>query len=74
MILEIGPRLEGHSVIFPAIQTHLSYRFLLAIDCLSLGRRVVDLFDRGAVVARRLGDIISGQWDGLGGGGAGSGP
>ena len=27
MILVIGPRLEGHSVIFLAIQTHLSCRF-----------------------------------------------
>ena len=25
MILVIGPRLEGHSVIFLAIQTHLSW-------------------------------------------------
>ena len=32
MILVIGPRLEGHSVIFLAIQTHLSCRFHLAID------------------------------------------
>ena len=32
MILVIGPRLEGHSVIFLAIQTHLSCRFLLAVD------------------------------------------
>ena len=37
MILVIGQRLEGHSVIFLAIQTHLSCRFLLAVD--SLGRR-----------------------------------
>ena len=34
MILVIGPRLEGHSVIFLAIQTHLSCRFLLAVDSL----------------------------------------
>ncbi len=34
MILEIGPRLEGHSVIFLAIQTHPpSCRFLPAVDC-----------------------------------------
>ena len=36
MILVIGPRLEGHSVIFLAIQTHLSCRFLLAVDSLGL--------------------------------------
>ena len=35
MILVIGPRLEGHSVIFLAIQTHLSCRFLLAVDSAS---------------------------------------
>ncbi len=39
MILVIGPRLEGHSVIFLAIQTHLSCRFLLAVDPLGLRRR-----------------------------------
>ncbi len=38
MILAIGPRLEGHSVIFLAIQTHLSCRFLLAVDSLGLSR------------------------------------
>ncbi len=38
MILEIGPRLEGHSVIFLAIQTHLSCRFLFAVDSLGLSR------------------------------------
>ena len=38
MILVIGPRLEGHSVIFLAIQTHLSCRFLLAVDSLGLSR------------------------------------
>ncbi len=32
MILVIGPRLEGHSVTFLAIQTHPSCRFLLAVD------------------------------------------
>ena len=37
MILVIGPRLEGHSAIFLAIQTHPACRFLLAVD--SLGRR-----------------------------------
>ncbi len=31
MILVIGPRLKGHSVISLAIQTHLSCRFLLAV-------------------------------------------
>ncbi len=36
--LVIGPRLEGHSVIFLAIQTHLSSRFLLAVDSLGLRR------------------------------------
>ncbi len=39
MILVIGPRLEGHSVIFLAIQTHLSCRFLLAVNSLGLRRR-----------------------------------
>ncbi len=38
IILVIGPRLEGHSVIFLAIQTHLSCRFLLAVDFLGLRR------------------------------------
>ncbi len=38
MILAIGPRLEGHSVIFLAIQTHLSCRFLLAVGSLGLRR------------------------------------
>jgi hypothetical protein len=38
MILVIGPRLEGHSVIFLAIQTHSSCRFLLAVDSLGLRR------------------------------------
>ena len=38
MILVIGPRLEGHSVIFLASQTHLSCRFLLAVDSLGLRR------------------------------------
>ena len=38
MILVIGPRLEGHSVIFLAIQTHLSCRFHLAVDSLGLRR------------------------------------
>ena len=37
MILVIGPRLEGH-FIFLAIQTHLSCRFLLAVDSLGLRR------------------------------------
>ena len=32
----IGPRLEGHSVIFLAIQTHPSRRFHLAVDSLGL--------------------------------------
>ncbi len=36
--MAIGPRLEGHSVIFLAIQTHLSCRFLLAVDSLGLRR------------------------------------
>ncbi len=38
MILVIGPRLEGHSVIFLVIQTHLPCRFLLAVDSLGLRR------------------------------------
>ncbi len=38
MILVIGPRLVGHSVIFLTIQTHLSCRFLRAIDSLGLRR------------------------------------
>ena len=32
LILEIGPRLEGHLARFPAIQTHPSFRFHLAVD------------------------------------------
>ena len=39
MILGIGPHLEGHSVIFFAIQTHSSHRFHLAVDSLGLRRR-----------------------------------
>ncbi len=38
MILVIGPRLEDHSVIVLAIRTHLSCRFLLAVDSLGLRR------------------------------------
>ena len=38
MILVIRPRLEGRSVIFLAIQTHPSSRFLLAVDSLGLRR------------------------------------
>ncbi len=38
MILVIGPRLEGHSVIFLAIQTYLSCRILFAVDSLGLRR------------------------------------
>ncbi len=38
MILVIGPRLEGHSVIFLAIQTHPSCHFLLAVGSLGLRR------------------------------------
>ena len=38
MISVIGPRLEGHSAIFLAIQTHPSCRFLLAVDSLGLRR------------------------------------
>ncbi len=38
MILVIGPRLEGHSVTFLAIQIHLSCRFLLAVNSLGLRR------------------------------------
>ncbi len=44
MILVIGPRLEGHSVIFLAIQTHLSCRFLLAVDSLGLRRHVAGFY------------------------------
>ncbi len=36
--LVIGPRLEGHSVIFLAIQTHHSCRFLISVDSLGLRR------------------------------------
>ncbi len=39
MILVIGPRLEGHSVIFLVIQIHLSCRILLPVDYLGLRRR-----------------------------------
>jgi len=38
LILEIGPRLEGHSVTLPAIQTHPSCRFHLAVDFPGLRR------------------------------------
>jgi len=38
MILVIDPRLEDHSVIFLAIQTHPSCRFHLAVDSLGLRR------------------------------------
>jgi hypothetical protein len=38
LILVSGLRLEGHSVIFLAIQTHLSCRFLLAVDLPGLRR------------------------------------
>ncbi len=38
MILVIGPRLEGYSVNFLVMQTHLSCRFLLAVDFLGLRR------------------------------------
>ena len=38
MTLVIGPRLEGHPVIFLAIQTHPSCRSLLAVDFLALRR------------------------------------
>ncbi len=38
MILAIGPHLEGHSVIFLAIRTHLSCRFLLAVGFPGLRR------------------------------------
>ena len=51
MILVIGPRLEGHSVIFLAIQTHLSCRFLLAVDSLGLRRN------------RSLGTATSANWN-----------
>jgi len=38
MIMELGPRPEGHSVAFPAIQTHFSRYFHRAIDFLGLRR------------------------------------
>ena len=38
MILEIGPRLEGHLPRFSTIQAHLSRRFYLAVDFLGLRR------------------------------------
>ncbi len=38
MILEIGPHLEGHSVIFLAIETHPACHFHLAVDSLDLRR------------------------------------
>ncbi len=38
MILVIGPRFEGHSVIFLAIQTHPSCRFHLAMVFCNLRR------------------------------------
>jgi hypothetical protein len=36
LILVSGPGLEGHSVIFLAIRTHFSCRFLRAINSVSL--------------------------------------
>ncbi len=38
LILVSGLRSNGHSVIFLAIQTHLTCRFLLAVDSLGLRR------------------------------------
>ncbi len=38
MILATGPRVEGHSAIFRAIQTHLCCRFLPAVGSLGLRR------------------------------------
>ncbi len=38
LILEIGPRLEGHLSRFSTIQTHPSCRFHLAVDSLGLRR------------------------------------
>ncbi len=60
MILAIGPRLEGHSVFFVAIQTHPSCRFLLAVD--SLGLRRSGSWSQPVNEARDLGEQRS--WDG----------
>ncbi len=39
MILVIGSRLEGHSVIFRAMETHPACHFHLVVDSLGLRRR-----------------------------------
>ena len=50
LILVSGLRLEGHSVIFLAIQTHLSCRFLLTVDFLGpTPERVLAADHRSAV-------------------------
>ena len=60
MILVIGPRLEGHSVIFLAIQTHLSCRFLLAVDSLGLRRSgsSSQIVNGGAILGHGSGGIV----------------
>ena len=65
MILVIGPRLEGHSVIFLAIQTHLSCRFLLAVDSLGLRRSgsVADHLKLRIFRNRSLGTATSANWN-----------
>jgi hypothetical protein len=61
--------LKGHSVNFLTIQTHLSCRFLLAIDSLGLRRsgsssQIIDLpwdYLEQASRNRHLGQLILGQ-------------
>jgi hypothetical protein len=54
MILIIGPLLKGHSVTFPAIQTHLSSRFFLAVNSLGLRRSG----SSSQIIIRRIGTVI----------------
>ena len=69
MILVIGPRLEGHSVIFLAIQTHLSCRFLLAVDSLGLRRsgsssQIINQAHKLRIFRNRsLGTATSANWN-----------
>jgi non-ribosomal peptide synthetase component F len=54
--LEIGPRLEGHLSRFPAIQTHPSCRFDLAVDVLGLRTRWTGPCGSGSVSRIHRGD------------------
>ena len=86
MILVIGPRLEGHSVIFLAIQTHLSCRFLLAVDSLGLRRsgsssQIINVHrpiagndTTGRRIRDRVEELADRVFAGIGRGGAGFAP